>query len=225
MNRAVKPAAATLAIAGLLGLTGCGSHPAATSPRPEPAAGSSSQPGAVTGSPSASRNSFLPYSIQTVAPGPSATSAAVRGSAPDPATVDRHDALAVGQAFVALAYTSDTALDTTPADAGRRAAALAGEPLAQDLRSARSAAAPGASWQNWVQHHAYTHVTTTENVDDGRPADSAAAIVRSWSATAAPIGDDGWAGPPQTITVYVSLTNNHPDGTGSWAVTDLRAAA
>lgn len=225
MTRTGTPAAAALAVAGLLSLTGCGGHSAATATGPPKATGSSSQPSAGAGSATASPNGFLPYPVQTVAPGPDAMTAAARGGAPNPATVDRHNPLAVGQAFVALAYTSDTALDTTPADAGRRAAALAGDPLAQDLRAARSAAAPGATWQSWAQHSAYTRVTTTENVDDGRPADTAATLVRSWSVSAAPTGDDGWAGPAQRLTVYLSLTNDPPDGTGSWAVTDLRAAA
>ncbi len=143
-----------------------------------------------------------------------------RGDLPKVSTINRSDPDAVGAAFIRLAWTSDTRLDTTPMDAGRRAAALAVPALARSLRTASSAADPGADWQTWAQHHAYTRVQLQPNPDSGAPGDTPTDADRSWKVRITPVGDGHWRGTPSTLVVYLALTRSG----SAWAVSDLKVA-
>jgi hypothetical protein len=141
-----------------------------------------------------------------------------RGAAGRAQAVDRHNPDSVGAQFVKLAWSSDTAVDRTLADTSRRAAPLATPTLARQLRTAVSAAAPGAQWETWAAHHAITRVSLRPNTDDGRPTDTPTTVYRAWQAQITPVGDNGWTGSGQTLVVYVELTKS----AGQWAVSDLR---
>lgn len=210
--RRTRAAAAVPAMVLLVLLAGCTdgatSHPASTTSTlvttPSPSGT------AVT----ASHTSPVPQTLPSGRPG------TPRGGIPTVGTLDRTDPDAVGAAFVRLAWTSDTRLDATPMDAGRRAAALAVPALARSLRTADPAAAPGAEWESWRRHHAYTRVQLQPNHDSGAPADTATDADRSWKVTVAPLGDHRWKGIPRTLVVYLALTRSG----SSWAVSDLKVA-
>ena len=231
MRRRPHPLTAAAAAGLLLALSSCADNapatvtgaPAPQSGPPAPAVSSSAPPSAAAPPSPTGVGTLDPSRVQTIPPAPGATTARGRGDAPDPAEVNRRSWRDVGESFVQLAYTSDTRVDRTPSDAARRAAPLATVKLARALRGAAPAAAPGAQWQRWTAQQAYTTVSLTENVDDGRPPDTPAELVRSWSATISPVADDGWTGTPQELTLYVALSNTRHDGTGTWSVSDLRA--
>lgn len=186
-------------------VSSCGSQHEQSAPTPAAATTQSPAPTTVG-----------PGDFQTIPPVTTPTRpprGAVGGQAVDLRSPD-----SVGKGFVALAWTSDTVVDRTPADAARRAAKLATPTLAQQLRAAVSAAAPGAQWQTWTAHHAYTRVQLLPNHDNGQPADTTTTAVRSWQVQVTPVGDNGWTGSPQTLVVYLALTKS----AGQWAVSDLR---
>lgn len=176
-------------------------------PAPTPAATTTQSPAPTT---------VGPGDVQTIPPAttPTRPPRGAVGGLP----VDLRSPDSVGAQFVSLAWTSDTVVDRTPADAARRAAKLATPALAQQLRAAVSAAAPGAQWQTWTAHHAYTRVQLLPNHDNGQPGDTTTTAVRSWQVQVTPVGDNGWTSSPQTIVVYLALTKS----TGQWAVSDLR---
>lgn len=145
--------------------------------------------------------------------------APVRGGAPDPDGVDRSSPDSVGEAFVQLAWTSDTRADRSPTDATARAAALATPELAADLRQ-DGGRRPSGDWTTWTTRKAWTQVTLTPNLDAGRPTDTATRAVRGWQARVVPRAD-GWTGTPQTFVVFVSLTRD----SDRWSVSDLEVSS
>lgn len=200
------PAAVVLVL--LTGCTDDASHPATTTSTV-----------ATTPSPTGTA-ATAPHTSPTPQTLPGGRPGTPRGGIPEAGAIDRADPDAVGAAFVRLAWTSDTRLDATPMDAGRRAAALAVPALARSLRTASPAAAPGAEWESWRRHHAYTRVQLQPNHDSGAPADTPTDADRSWKVTITPLGDHRWKGTPRTLVVYLALTRSG----STWAVSDLKVA-
>ncbi|WP_067067585.1 hypothetical protein [Carbonactinospora thermoautotrophica] len=128
---------------------------------------------------------------------------------PDPQKVDGADPDAVSRAAVTVMWTMDTTIDTSQYQAELRAAPYLTADYAARLRQYPPVAAPGAQWNQWAAHRAYTTVRLTPGYDD-RPLDTATTAHRQWSVTATPIGRDGWRGQPVTATVFVTLTRTGP---------------
>jgi len=209
-RRRLAAAAAVTAAA----VAGCGGSPAeVTAAAATPSAG----PTATWSTPAPASPQPTPTSSQTDA-GPRGP---VRGGAPDPAGVDRSSPDSVGAAFVQLAWTSDTRVDASPAQATRRAAALAVPELAAELRQA-DGRRPSGDWTTWTTRKAWTQVTLTPNLDTGRPTDTATRAVRGWQARVVPRANS-WTGSTQTFVVFVVLTR--PTSADGWSVADLEVSS
>ena len=99
---------------------------------------------------------------------------------------------------------ADTAVDSSPTDAFRRAAAwLAPSLLATVGR--HSQVDPDATWSTWVRHRAYLVVRANLAMDD-HPPDTTETAHRQVYATITPTGRDGWRGVPRTEVLFVTLT-------------------
>jgi predicted small lipoprotein YifL len=139
---------------------------------------------------------------------------------PDPPTADGQDATDVARSWVTTAYRYDTAYDTSPQDAILRANRYATEAKAAAEREYRPAADPGARWNRWAAHEAWTTVAVTLHSDGDAPADTATTAYREFSVDGTAHGRDGWTGTGPRLTVYVELVREGGAG-GSWRVTDV----
>ncbi len=154
----------------------------------------------------------------TIAPG---TAGTPRGGAPALAKVNRQDASAVASAVMRVFATGDTALDTTPLDAERRAMALLGAPLATAV------AAPiggngggGPAWSALTAHHGWTTATAKviplQGVAD-QSGDSPTLAVRQVQVTTTGHGTGGWSTAP-TTALWV-ITCSRASKNAPWRVT------
>ncbi|MFC8668707.1 hypothetical protein [Streptomyces sp. NPDC057199] len=149
-----------------------------------------------------------PATPSEAAPLPSGKAGEPKGGIPSPADVDEKDATAVSRAALTALTTYDTAIDTSRNDAGIRVAE-AGWCTAvfeAQLRSAVSRSAPGAVWETWAKHQAYTRPKLEQTKDAGQPADTDTAAYRQWTITVTPTGRDGWKGTPEANFAFVELT-------------------
>lgn len=200
MNSTSRPARAGQAAAAvaalLLALAACGTSP----PSPDDPADTGSSTAAVSSTPPATATT-----PSSPAPAyPTGTPGTPRGSSP--AAVDQHDPDAIARAALAVMYASDTRIDTSPHDAIVRAARYMTTKYAAELKAAQPHAAPGAQWQAWTDHHAYTTATITEAADAGRPADTPTTAYRQYTVSAAAHGDAGYADTEQVGTAFMELT-------------------
>jgi hypothetical protein len=196
-NRAARAALAAAAVAALsLALAACGTSP----PSPEDPANPGSSPAAVSSTPPAT----TPTPSTPAEAYPTGTPGTPRGSSP--AHVDQHDPDAVARAALTVMYASDTRIDTSPHDAIVRAARYMTTKYAAELKAAQPHAAPGAQWQQWTDHHAYTTATITEANDAGRPADTPTTAYRQYTVSAVAHGDAGYTDTQQVGTAFVELT-------------------
>ncbi|MFL4496491.1 hypothetical protein ACJ6WD_35415 [Streptomyces sp. VTCC 41912] len=109
-----------------------------------------------------------------------------------PTTVNEEDATAVAHALAVTAFTYDTALDRTPADAQRRAGRWL-TPAYAKTALAQPVAPPGASWNQMAAHHGYTAVTARQ-AHDTAPASTQTSAYRQFEVTVQFRGRDGWKG-------------------------------
>lgn len=138
---------------------------------------------------------------QTVAP-----TSAVAGTTPDQ----------VAQVFSRTLWTWDSAIDTSPNDAGRRAVSLAAPAYAKALAAARSKTSPGAEWAQMASHRGFTKITTATLGGLGEaPADSATTAARAVTIQGSYLGTHKWSSPlgPHTLLVYMEKNS------GQWRVT------
>ncbi|MBO8188892.1 hypothetical protein [Streptomyces spirodelae] len=203
-----RTAATVLALALALALPGCGAvggddqggnggkeraHAGATrqSPAPGASAGTGPSPDA---SPSATGESSEP-------------AAPPKGGVPEPEDVDQKDPDAVGKGALTAMWTYDTDVDRGPQDAGVRTADAGWltETYARRLRDHRSGSAPGAQWETWSQHRAYTTVELAKTEDASKPGDTDTVAWRQWTLTTTPHGRDGWKQQPTTVVAFVHL--------------------
>lgn len=194
------------AIALLLALVGCG-----TTPRSSSSAPAGSAPGAVarsiSGTPSIPAQAY-----------PSGCPGVPRATRP--ATVDKRDPDAVARAALTAMYTSDTRIDTSPHDATVRATRYMIPAYAAELINATPHAAPGARWQDWADHHAYTTVTIVLAADAGRPPDTPTTGYRRYALSVTARGDSGYVDTEGTVTAFVTLTRTATDRL--WQVAKVR---
>lgn len=126
------------------------------------------------------------------------------------------DATAVARAAVTVMWTYDTTIDTSPYGASVRAAPFLVPSYAAQIKAAPPVAAPGADWNLWSAHRAYTVVSLTAESDSGAPPDTDTTAYRQLGVTITPTGRDGWRGQPQTQTVFVVL--NRSGSSAAWRV-------
>ncbi len=193
--------------AGQTPLTAASSAPAGTPPAGTPG----SRP-TVTSTARPTQSAFTPRPLPTYPAGRAGTPA---GGIPPATTLTSPDPDVVARAALTATWTSDTALDTSPADAARRALPWLGGALARTVAAAARPIAPGATWNTWAAHHAHT-VVVVAPVSDEHPPDTASTADREYLLTVTPVGP-GWHGTPAIAVVNLQLTR-----TGhSWRVTQL----
>lgn len=120
----------------------------------------------------------------------------------------RKDATTVAQNFVYLIASWDTAIDNSPADAGRRAIPLVDADLAHGLAVAPKANV-GVTWTRLAAHHGWTTVVEQLGGLGPQPADTDTTGVRAVTATMTGHGTSGWnssIGTPQTLLITLSRT-------------------
>jgi hypothetical protein len=181
-------AAASAVAVGMGLIPGCGHLTSGDSGQP-------GQPGPVAASLSAT-----PFPTVT-APGSPAL------PLPEVSSVDGRNPDAVALAGVQALEQFDTAVDVDPNDTARRAAAAGWltPAFAQQVRTYRPVAAPGATWSEWAAHRAYVQVTTSLAGDE-HPPDSATTAHRQVAVQLHPVGRDGWTGPAQAAMSFVTLS-------------------
>jgi hypothetical protein len=222
VNRIAFTSAAML---GVLVLTGCAGKSASVADASSSSTSTphiSTNPAAATGDPLATAPvPPAPPSKAFTWPKPSppvvTPGLAPRGLKVNLAAVNRTNAGDVAKAFATIAYSSDTRTDTSPADAGRRAAPLATPELTKALKAAPPGRG-GADWTDLVSAKGYTLVKTRVNTDGGAPAGTATTEYASYVVTITPKP----TGAAQTVVVYLQITRTTP--TGPWAVAQLRGA-
>ena len=152
-------------------------------------------------------------------PTPSATSAAPawpRGIDKSLLDVDETDPDAVGLAWVTIATAYDTATDTNPADAMRRAAPYLSPALAEHF-TADTHVRTDPEWSKAAAHDAYLDVTV-ERIDLNPPADTETTKHRDYEITRTWTGNDGYerALDPLYISIRLSQTPS-----GQWQISDI----
>lgn len=200
-TRAVAAAAAVVLLAG-----GCGGEGQHTEPPPT-ALQSVGTPGAST----------TPITPQPIPPGnPTKTPA---GGLPRPSQVNSLDASTVAATVAAVTYRYDTAIDTSPSDAQRRTKPWLTPEFAR-LLELGPAAAPGAEWNTWTQHRAYTTSTAVNATEDGAPPDTTTRADRTIAVTMHPVGRDQWRGPAQQYALFIMLTRD--SAKTAWKVSQVQ---
>jgi hypothetical protein len=203
-------APATLAAVLLITGTGCNSDSSPTS--------SSSQTPSAGGTPGATLTGQA--TTTPVAPQPIPTGDPTKVPAGGlPKQVDGKNATAVAIAVIAVTYRHDTAIDNSRSDAQRRAVRWLDPALAAQLAGG-PAAAPGAEWNTWTKHRAYTTATAINATEYGAPADTATRADRTIAVTVQPIGRDRWRGPAAQYAVFVTLTR--ASAAVAWKVSQLQ---
>ncbi|WP_330346623.1 hypothetical protein OG858_47340 (plasmid) [Streptomyces europaeiscabiei] len=150
----------------------------------------------------------LPRDATEAAPLPTGATGQPKGGIPSPADVDSSDATAVSKAALTALTTSDTAIDTSRNDAGRRTAEAGWctTSYAEQLRAAVSRSQPGTDWTTWAEHKAYTRPRLTLTEEAGRPNDTPSTAYRQWTITLTPTGRDGWKGREEVHVAFAELT-------------------
>lgn len=222
-------AAATVLVAAAAFTAGCAGHPVPVvqqlSPTPAPTTAPTTGTGAAAGTaaPSASPAPVRPSgspepgstAVYRVAPLPTGRGAA-HGSVPGPGTLRSPSPDVVAAAGLTAYYSWQPTVDTTRADAARRALPWLGGQLAQATRDYQPHAAPGADWNSWADHHATLRVRVGRGTDDGATADTTATAVREYVVTLTPRSRT-WIGTPVQLVDFVTLTR----GPGGWRITSL----
>jgi len=144
---------------------------------------------------------------------PSGSPGIPHGGIPKPGDVDEQSPDAVAKGALTAYFTYDTTLDTSRNDGGRRMAdsGWCTDTYAQELRSAAARSAPGATWDEWSRHRAYTTVKPAPADEAGKPDDTATAAYRTLAVTITPHGRDGWTGTPEVDVAYVEMSRSAPD--------------
>ena len=219
------------AVLGVLILGHLGGHSStASAPSPTvlpPATSDTPFPSTASATPAPASSVPHPTTKAPPSPAPTATpaltaarpSGVLRGAPATVSTVNRADATAVGEAFVTTSFSYDAAIDVSPADAQLRSIPLATPGYAAQLRAVGTL--PGGDrWNTLAEHRGYTTTTLAENHDQGRPPDTAAAAVRSWTVTTTGHSPDSWTAPMGTALVFVTM--NRTDQTAPWQVSGVQ---
>ncbi|WP_432107708.1 hypothetical protein [Streptomyces sp. AA1529] len=230
LGRRAGTAAAVLTLTLAATLAGCGSEDegaAATggATRP-PGAGTSASHPPSTAEPSASSAPPAADDDPSQSPSPSGsaekrTRGTPKGGVPKPGDVDGKNPDEVAEGTLTAMWTHDTAVDDGPGDAARRTADAGWltRSYARQLADRRGGPAPGAQWQRWADHRAYTTVALDRTEDAAKPEDTGTVAWRQLTVTANPHGRDGWTREPAPVVAYVHLVRKSAGA--EWRVADV----
>jgi hypothetical protein len=158
------------------------------------------------GSSASARPSFVPK-----APMPSGKPLGPDARVPDPGAVDDSDPTSVSKAWAEMTYSYDTKYDKSPHDAVLRAVRWCSKRKAAAERSYQAASGPGADWNAWARHRAWTTVTVSvesEELEDDAPQDTEKVAHRSLVVEGKAHGRDGWTGDGPRLTAYTKLVRS-----------------
>ncbi len=189
------------------GVTGCASSST-------PASTSSTHPAAATSLP------VVVPSVTASAYPTSTSTAQPRGLPGGPRGVNTSSSLAVATRFLQMSYSQDTVIDDSPWDALKRASVLATPSYAAQVLGSPPVAAPGAQWNLWAAHHAYTRVTLTRQPAQDEPAPTSASAFYTFVVHVAVVGVASTVAP---VTVFVHVTRANTDV--PWTVASLTVAS
>lgn len=214
MIRPAGPVMIMVAVIILLPLTGC-SDPATA---PSSAAGRRSDTSTVgPPSPAVTPDTAAPDTSRPEA------DASVPGGGDEPRgltaaqrRVDRDDPDQVATAFVVRLEAWDTALDRRPNDAVRRAVAYAGPQLRSRLLAAEPGRHRGHRWNDLLDHHGWTSVTTRLGGLGPAPTGERSAV-RAVTCRPVDHGVDGWTAFPGDSGTYIVTLTRAPKRRG-WTV-------
>ena len=148
--------------------------------------------------------SGIPTGPGKISPYPTGSgTGAPRGFAAGVKAAQGVDAGSVAAVFVTMTYAQDTRIDTSPYDAQRRAAALATPAYAAQLIAQAPAAAPGAQWNTWAQHRAYTTVKVSAVVTQDQPPPTPTVTYLTFAVRVSVVGVTE---PAQQLTAFVKVT-------------------
>lgn len=147
-------------------------------------------------------------SIAPKAPVPSGKPLGPDAQVPDPGAVDDSDPTSVSKVWAEMTYSYDTKYDTSPHDAVLRAVRWCSKRKAAAERSYQAAGGPGAEWNTWAQHRAWTTVTVSIELEDDSPQDTEKVAHRSLVVEGKAHGRDGWTGHGPRLTAYTKLVRS-----------------
>ncbi|MGC4947959.1 hypothetical protein ACLQ2N_17410 [Streptomyces sp. DT224] len=121
--------------------------------------------------------------------------------------IDERDASAVALAWAELSYGYDTAYDAHPHAARLRAARYLTPEKAALAKSYSPTSGPGAQWNAWASHRAWTeaHAALADADEDAEP-DTGTRAYRVVSVDGTARGRDGWEGTGPRLHAYLTLT-------------------
>jgi hypothetical protein len=137
---------------------------------------------------------------------------------PSPDPTVQSDPTTVSQAALTVLFSYDTTTDTTPRDAALRTIPWMTDKYAAAQLEHVVVAPPGADWNTWAEHRAYTTPTLVQS-NESAPTDSQVLAYRQWVVSYTPTGRDGWRGTESVVVVFVSLTRGSP--AEPWRIADL----
>ncbi|MFD7548337.1 hypothetical protein [Streptomyces sp. NPDC059816] len=138
---------------------------------------------------------------------------------PEHPEINHRDATQVAEAWGVMAYAYDTKYDAGPHDATLRALRYFTEKRAAAEREYRSAAGPGAEWNTWAEHQAWTKSTARLQVDADHPEDTAHQAFRRIAISCTVRGRDGWNGTGPRAHAYVTLQRS--SGGDPWRISKI----
>lgn len=138
-------------------------------------------------------------------PLPSGRSGAPRPGLKDPSKVDHEDIGEVNKAALTAMWTHDTVIDESQHDATVRSIPYATPEYAQQIKKTPQRSAPGAEWERWASHKAFTKVSLSPANDADAPKDTKRDVYRTWTVNITPHSDDGWTGDTTEVTAFVHL--------------------
>lgn len=199
----------------LSGATGCSPEhtnaPGGQSPITSPSTAAASTPTPPATSP--------PVSSPPLRPRPLRKPGRLPVRLPDPRKVNFRDPTAVSRAALTVMWTVDTTSDTSQYQAELRAAPFCTPTYTDQLRRNPPRSGPGADWNTWAAHRAYTTAALQPAYDD-QPPDTPTQALRQWGVITHPVGRDGWHGRPVSATAFVTLTRGGPGQ--PWRVSGVR---
>lgn len=224
MTNSTAAAGVLLVLAVATGCSGTSSDPGPVSP-PASRPGDSSTPDSPADTSSTATSSTPETPPSTATPG--GTSTAVTGDARQvPATTHlsaltwtaTDDATTAAQRFAQASWQMDTADDTSPVQAQRRAAVFATPTLADALTSGGPLGGGGAAWAELRTHAGWTTAEATAVAAPDNP-DTATVAAREVTVTVTAHGDNGWSSTTSYGQQVLFLTLSPASG-GGWLVTD-----
>ena len=124
--------------------------------------------------------------------------------------VDRHNAVAVGKAFVRASYTFDTATQASTNPATVRSTLWCTPSLRAKMLAELPQGSPGGQWIDWTAHKAVTTVAVEWAPQSGAPPETTKAAYESFNVTVTPHGEHGWTGAPDYYVLWLTLSRTGP---------------